>query len=105
PGAWSFCDTLEKGLAFGGKPFWFAVETGCGSVQLQRAGVQLVVGAVLGDQLVVGAALDDAAVVQDHDGVGVLDGGQPVSDDKGGAPGHQGVHAPLDDGLGVGVDG
>ena len=74
------------------------------SVQLQRAGVQLVVGAVLGDQLVVGAALDDAAVVQDHDGVGVLDGGQPVGDDKGGAAGHQGVHAALDDGLGVGVD-
>ena len=28
-----------------------------------------------------------------------------MGDDKGGAPGHQGVHAPLDDGLGVGVDG
>ena len=75
----------KRAFPLGGKPFWFAVETGCGSVQLQRAGVQLVVGAVLGDQLVVGAALDDAAVVQDHDGVGVLDGGQPVGDDKGGA--------------------
>ena len=31
--------------------------------------------------------------------------GQPVGDDKGGAAGHQGVHALLDQGLGAGVDG
>src|SRR5699024_6114519 len=74
-------------------------------VQFQRAGVQLVVGAVLGDQLVVGAALDDAAMVQNHDGIGVLHGGQAVGDDKGGAAGHQRVHAAVDNGLGVGVDG
>ena len=36
---------------------------------------------MLGDQLVVGTALDDAAMVQHHDGIRVLDGGQTVSDD------------------------
>ena len=40
---------------------------------------------MLSDQLVVGAALDDAAVIQNHDGVGVLHRGQPVGNDKGGA--------------------
>ena len=36
---------------------------------------------MLGDQLIVGAALDDAAMVQHHDGIRVLDGGQTVGDD------------------------
>ena len=39
---------------------------------------QLPVLAVLGEQLFVGAALDDAAVFENHDGVGVADGGQAV---------------------------
>ena len=69
------------------------------------AGVELVVPALLGDQLVVAAPLDDPALFQDHDAVGVLDGGEPVGDDEGGPPGHQGVHARLDQGLGPGVDG
>lgn len=37
------------------------------------------------------APLDDAAVVQHQDNIGVLHGGQPMGDDKGGAPSHQGT--------------
>ncbi len=40
-------------------------------LQLKGTGVELVVGALLGDELLVGATLDDAAVVEDHDAVGV----------------------------------
>ena len=67
--------------------------------------IQLVIPALLLDELVVGATLDDAALLQHHDAVGVLHCAQPVGDDKGGAAGHQGVHALLDQGLGAGVDG
>ena len=51
------------------------------------------------------AALDDAAVVEDHDDVGVLDGRQAVRDDEHRAALHQLIHAALDDGLGARVDG
>lgn len=51
------------------------------------------------------APLNDAAVVQHHDGVGVLDRGEPVGNDEHRAAFHQSVHALLDNGLGVGVDG
>ena len=34
-------------------------------------------------------ALDDLSVLQNHDGVGVAHGGEPVGDDKGGAVRHQ----------------
>ena len=67
--------------------------------------VKLVITPFLGDELVVGAPLDNAALLQDHDAVGVLNGAEPVSDDKGGAPSHQGVHALLDQGFGAGVNG
>ena len=60
---------------------------------------------MLGDELVVGAPLDDTAVVQHHNGVGVLHGAQAVGDDEHGAARHQSVHTGLDNGLGVGVDG
>ena len=51
------------------------------------------------------AALDDVAMVKDHDDIRVADGGQPVGDDKDGAPIHQLVHTGLYDGLGTGIDG
>ncbi len=51
------------------------------------------------------AALDNAAMIQHYDGVGILDGGKAVGDDKYGAPIHQGVHAPLYNGFRAGVDG
>ena len=37
--------------------------------KLERAGVELVIGALFREQLLVGAALDDAAVVEHHDDV------------------------------------
>ena len=42
--------------------------------QFEGAGVELIVGALLGNQIVVGAPLDDPAVIQNHDAVGVADG-------------------------------
>src|SRR5579883_55782 len=39
-----------------------------------------------GQELVVGALLDEAALVEDEDSVGVLDGGQPVRDEDDGPP-------------------
>ena len=48
---------------------------------------ELPVFAVLSEQLFVRAALDDAAVFEDHDGIGVADGGQAVRDDERRAPG------------------
>lgn len=66
---------------------------------------QLPVLAVLGEQLFVRAALDDAAVFEDHDGVGVADGGQAVRDHKRGASAHDAVHAALDELFGARVDG
>ena len=78
----------------------------CGNrlIQLQRAGVQLIVRAFQFDEILVGAALDDAAVIQHHDSVGVAHGGETVCDDKHGTPGHQRVHAALHNGLGAGID-
>ena len=51
------------------------------------------------------AALDDAAVFEDHDGVGVADGGQAVRDHKRGAATHDAVHTALDELFGARVDG
>ncbi len=50
------------------------------------------------------AALDDAALVHDHDAVGVLDGAQTVRDHEGGAALHEGVHALLHHLLGARVN-
>ena len=46
-----------------------------GLIQLLQSMCQLPVLSVLGEQLFVRAALDDAAVFEDHDGIGVADGG------------------------------
>ncbi len=50
------------------------------------------------------AALDDAAVIQPHNDVRVLDGGQAVCDDEHRASLHQLIHSSLDDRFGAGVD-
>ena len=71
----------------------------------QIPSIQLIILALLLDELVMGAPLDDAALLHDHDAVGVAHRGQAVGDDKGGAPGHQGVHAVLHQPLGAGIDG
>ena len=67
--------------------------------------VQLIIPSFFFDELVVGPTLDDASLFQDHDTVGVLDRGQTVGDDEGGAPFHQRIHSRLHEGFGSGVDG
>ena len=52
-----------------------------------------------------GAALDDAAVVENHDRVGVLHGRQAVGNDEDRAALHQCVHAALHQKLRARVDG
>ena len=76
-----------------------------GSFELEGAGIELIIGAVLGDEVVVCAALDDASVVEDHDRVAVADGGQAVRDDEDRPPFHQRVHAALHERFGARVDG
>ena len=44
-------------------------------LQFHRAGVQLVVLALLRDQLVMRATLDDVAMVEHHDHIGIAPGG------------------------------
>lgn len=73
-------------------------------LQLKRAGIELVIRALLGDEAVVAAALNDAAMVKHHDDIGVHDRGEPVGDDEHRAPLHELIHALLDNGLGMGVD-
>ena len=59
---------------------------GCiGLFQFKGAGVKLIIGALLGNQLLVISPLNDSAVVQNHNGIGVPDGGQPVGDDEHGS--------------------
>lgn len=48
------------------------------SLQLEGAGIELVILALLGDELFVAAALYYAALLQDHYGLGVADGGETV---------------------------
>ena len=51
------------------------------------------------------APLDDTALFQHHDAIRIADGGQAVSDNKGGAAIHQAIHAPLHQCLGAGING
>ena len=73
--------------------------------QFERTGVELIVGALLGEQLLVVAAFDDVSMIQYHDDIAVADGGEPVSDDKDSASIHQAVHTLLYNGFGTGIDG
>jgi ribonuclease G len=71
---------------------------GQGAVALQP-GIQ----AVHGHEFLVAALFGDAALFHDHDAVRMLDGGQPVGNDQGGAPRHQALESLLDQALGLGV--
>ena len=42
--------------------------------QFERAGIQPVVGSLLGQQFLVAATLDDASMIQHHDAGGIADG-------------------------------
>ena len=72
--------------------------------KLECAGVELVIGSFFRNQLFVAAAFDDAAVVEDHDDIGILDGGQAVRDDEARAPLEQMLQAGLQRLLGARVD-
>lgn len=58
------------------------------SLQLEGTGVQLIVLSALCDEFLVAAALDNPSVVKHHDCIGVLNGGQTVSDDEHGSALH-----------------
>ena len=75
------------------------LETGPGSGELELSGVQMVVASFFLQQLVVAALLLDLSVLNDHDAVGVTDGGEAVGDDKHGPALHQGIHSLLDERL------
>ena len=64
-------------------------------LQLHRAGVQLVVLALLRDQLVMRTTLDDVAMVEHHDHIGIAHGGQAVGDDEDRTALHQVIHTSL----------
>ena len=60
---------------------------------------------MLCDELSVVSSLDYPSVLQHHDGVGVADGREPVSDDKYCPALHKGVHALFDKGFCTSIDG
>src|SRR5690606_3562940 len=70
-------------------------------LELVEAGVE----AAALEELVVRALLAQLAAVEDEDAVGVLDGGEAMGDDDGGAAAHEGVERMLDLALERGVDG
>ncbi len=59
---------------------------------------------VLPDQGVVRSLRDDAALVEDHDAVGLEHGGQPVSDDEHRAPIQKAIQGLLDEALALRVE-
>lgn len=61
--------------------------------------------AVACEEFGVGSLLDDVALFEDVDAVGVLDGGESVCDDEGGAVFHEAVEGVLDLAFGFGIDG
>ena len=52
-----------------------------------------------------GSPFDDAALIHNHNAVGVAHRGQPVGNHKGSPAGHQGVHAVLHQLFGPGING
>lgn len=74
------------------------------SAQFKCTGIEPVIPAAQTDKVVMAAALDNAAVFKHHDGIGIADGGEPVSDDKDGAPLHQLIHALFDERFGTGIN-
>lgn len=64
-------------------------------IQLKCSGIELVVLSVLGYQIIVVATLDNPTMLHDHDGLGIVNRGQTVGDDKDGTALHQTV-SPLE---------
>jgi len=73
-------------------------------LQLEHSRIELLVLAPLVHQHLVRPPFDDLFLLEHHDDIGVLDGGQPVCDDKDRPSMHQGIHALLDYRLCPGID-
>ena len=50
-------------------------------------------------------ALDDLAVFQNHNGIGIADGGKAVCNDEYRSALHQLIHTLFNEGFGTGIDG
>ena len=57
------------------------------------------------NKVFMGTALDDPSVIQNHDAVGIHDGGKPVGNDKHRSSVHQLIHTILHQLFGTGIDG
>ena len=72
--------------------------------KFQSTSVELVVGTFFSEQFFVVASFDNTSVLQNHDCVGISDGGQTVCNDKYGTSVHQGIHTTLNDCFGAGIN-
>ena len=71
--------------------------------QFKGSRIQLVILSSLLYQLLMAAPLDDPSLLQYHNHIGILNGRQPVSDDKYCPPLHQMIHAFLNNSLRTGI--
>ena len=71
-----WCNDVRPAVhALAARPAGHALAGGTAALfQFERAGIQPVVGSLLGQQLLVAAPLDDASMIQHHDAVGIADG-------------------------------
>ena len=74
------------------------------SFKLYGSCVELVVNTMLGDKGIMVTPLDDAAMIKDHDRIGVTHGGEAMGDHEHRPALHQLVHATLDKGFGMGIN-
>lgn len=72
--------------------------------KFESAGIKLIIGAFFGEQFFVVASFDNTSVLQNHDCVGISDGGQTVCNDKYGTSVHQCIHTALNDCFGTGIN-
>lgn len=73
-------------------------------VKFESSRIKLIIHPLLLQEAFVRAAFDNFAVIQDHDNVGVHDGGKAVGDDENGSAFHQPIHTFLDERFGSRVD-
>ena len=63
--------------------------------------IKTAVEAAVGNELFMIALFDDVTFLQDENGIGILNGGETVGDDKAGASLHQRIHRFLNADLGA----
>jgi hypothetical protein len=71
------------------RPLTLSVQLASSFFLDELAHIEVVIETALGQEGIVSAALDEPAVVDDQHLIGLADGAQAVSDDEGGAAGHQ----------------